>query len=65
MIAINEWACPQNHPCPAVRYCPVGAIIQDDIYSVPRIDQESCTDCGTCTQVCRVFSQVPDGVGMR
>jgi ferredoxin len=65
MIQVNVHACPQNHPCPAVRYCPEGAIIQDDIYTAPRIDEELCTECGECTNVCRVFSQVPDEVGVR
>ena len=65
MIAVNEHACPQNHPCPAVRSCPVGAIIQDDIFSAPRIDHEFCTECGACPQACRVFSQVADEVGVR
>jgi ferredoxin len=65
MIEVNVQACPQNHPCPAVRSCPVGAIIQDDIYSAPHIDHEFCTDCGACTQACRVFSLVADEVGVR
>ena len=65
MIAVNVHACPQNHPCPAVRSCPVGAIIQDDIYTAPRVDQDLCTDCGACTKACRVFSRVPDEVGVR
>ncbi len=62
MIAVNVQACPQNHPCPAVQYCPEGAIIQDDIFSAPRIDEEKCTECGACTRVCRVFSKVQDEV---
>jgi ferredoxin len=65
MINVNEFACPQNHPCPAVQSCPVGAIVQDDIYSVPRIDHDLCTECGACTLACRVFSLVPDEVGVR
>jgi len=64
MIAIEANACPQNHPCPAVSYCPEGAIVQDDIYSVPRIDEGLCTECGACTSVCRVFSQARDQVGV-
>lgn len=64
MIAVNEHACPQNHPCPAVQYCPEGAIIQDDIHTAPRIDHELCTECGACARVCRVFSTVPDEVGV-
>ena len=62
MIAVNEHACPQNHPCPAVGHCPVGAIIQDSIFSAPRVDHDSCTECGVCTQVCRVFRQVSNRV---
>ena len=55
MIDVNVHACPQNHPCPAVRSCQLGAIIQDDIFTAPRIDEELCTDCGVCTLACRVF----------
>ena len=29
--------------------CPVGAISEGDIYA---IDPETCTDCGTCADVC-------------
>ena len=63
MIAVNQHACPQNHPCPAVGYCPVGAIVQDG-FSAPHIDHELCTECGSCTQICRAFSQVSDEVGV-
>jgi Fe-S-cluster-containing hydrogenase component 2 len=62
MIAVNVHACPQNHPCPAVHYCPEGAIVQDSIYDAPRIDESLCTECGACTSVCRVFTQVADKV---
>jgi ferredoxin len=65
MINVNVQACPQNHPCPAVNSCPEGAIIQDDIFTAPRIDHELCTDCGACTQACRVFTRVADEVGVR
>jgi Fe-S-cluster-containing hydrogenase component 2 len=58
MIKVNDFACPQNHPCPAVASCPEGAIIQDDIFSAPRIDHDLCTECGRCTKACRVFTQV-------
>lgn len=65
MIAVNANACPKNHPCPAVQYCPSGAIVQDNIYSAPRIDPELCTECGVCSSVCaRVFKQVADQVAV-
>jgi ferredoxin len=60
MIITNAPACPQNHACPAVRTCPVGAIVQDDIYSAPHIDQDLCTQCGACSLSCHVFTHVAD-----
>lgn len=57
MINVNEASCPKNHPCPAVRYCPAGAITQNSIYEVPRVDDERCTDCGLCTTICGTFSR--------
>lgn len=43
--------CPQNHPCPLVRLCPVGAIAQDG-YNAPTIDAEKCIACGKCIDGC-------------
>ncbi len=62
MIVVDERLCPQNHPCPAASSCPQGAIVQDDVFSAPRIDQELCTECGLCTRACRVFSFAADEV---
>jgi ferredoxin len=64
MIVVNDRFCPQNHRCPAVSYCPQRAIVQEDIYSAPRIDHDLCTECGACTQVCRTFSLVHDEVAV-
>ena len=50
-ISINVARCPQNHPCPMVRTCPVGAIKQDG-YKAPVIDKEKCIDCGKCVKGC-------------
>jgi Fe-S-cluster-containing hydrogenase component 2 len=63
MILVDEASCPKNHPCPAVRMCPVDAIVQDTIFSAPRIDQEKCIDCGACTSACRTFVHVDEPVG--
>jgi len=57
MIQVREEYCPQNHPCPVVSRCPVGAISQQG-YGAPIIDQEKCTDCGICTRSCNVFVSV-------
>jgi len=43
--------CPQNHPCPSIRVCPVGALIQKG-NSAPTVDKEKCIDCGQCTSYC-------------
>ena len=65
MIVTNPDACPQNHACPAVRFCPAEAIVQESIYSAPRIDHELCTECGACTSICgRVFAKVAVEVGV-
>jgi ferredoxin len=64
MIEVNVQACPQNHPCPAVHKCPEGAMIQDDIFAAPHVDDELCTECGACVGACRVFSLVRDEIGV-
>ena len=61
MIEVREQFCPKNHPCPAVSMCPQGAIVQDDVFSAPRIDHDLCTECGVCTGTCRVFAYASDG----
>ena len=43
--------CPQNHPCPAVRVCQVGAMTQQGFAS-PEIDMLKCTKCGKCIDFC-------------
>lgn len=50
-ILINERKCPQNHPCPAVRVCPVGALKQNG-YDAPVVDEELCINCMKCVQYC-------------
>ena len=48
---IDERLCPQNHRCPMIPYCPVGAITQEG-YNLPVIDEEKCIECGTCRKIC-------------
>jgi Fe-S-cluster-containing hydrogenase component 2 len=50
-IKIVPARCPANHPCPAVRACPVDALTQVG-YGVPTVNAQSCIDCGKCTRVC-------------
>ena len=38
--------CPQNHPCPSVRVCPVGA------FHAPTVDHDKCIRCGKCANFC-------------
>jgi ferredoxin len=57
MIAIRAERCPQNHPCPTIRTCPVGAISQVG-YAAPTIDESKCIACGKCSRRCPVFQLV-------
>ncbi len=43
--------CPQNHPCPSVRVCPVGALTQSG-FSAPKVNEEKCRRCGKCSNLC-------------
>jgi ferredoxin len=43
--------CPQNHPCPAVVVCPVGALSQEG-HKAPTVDEDACIDCGKCSDFC-------------
>ncbi|HOE09619.1 MAG TPA: 4Fe-4S binding protein [Treponemataceae bacterium] len=48
---INERRCPANHPCPAVRVCPVNAITQKG-FALPSINNDVCINCGKCIKFC-------------
>jgi len=50
-ITVNQNRCPQNHPCPSLRVCPVGAIRQVG-YAAPTIDEEKCIKCRKCAMYC-------------
>ena len=51
MYVISEKVCPQDHACPLVKHCPVGAIHQDG-FSLPVVDQKLCIRCGKCYASC-------------
>ena len=50
-IIVEETSCPQNHPCPSIRVCPVNAITQVG-YNAPVIDEELCIKCEKCVRYC-------------
>jgi len=50
-VTMIEKRCPQNHTCPAVKACSIGALSQK-AFNVPVVDTEKCMDCGQCVEVC-------------
>ncbi|MFZ5987517.1 MAG: 4Fe-4S binding protein [Bacillota bacterium] len=50
-IIIDNAKCPQNHPCPSVRICPVGALKQEG-FKAPSVDREKCIKCNKCVAFC-------------
>lgn len=49
VVKVNR--CPQNHPCPSVRVCPVDALKQVG-YAAPTVDMNLCIKCGKCVRFC-------------
>jgi ferredoxin len=50
-VTILKERCPQNHPCPSVRVCPQGALMQKE-FLAPVVDGDKCTDCAKCVRFC-------------
>lgn len=50
-LYVKKSRCPQNHPCPSVRVCPVGALSQKG-FDAPKVDKNKCIKCGKCTKSC-------------
>ena len=50
-LVVNPNRCPKNHPCPAIRVCPVGALTQKG-YAAPVVNKETCINCGKCSRYC-------------
>lgn len=49
VVKVNR--CPQNHPCPSIRVCPVDALKQEG-YKAPVVDMNKCIKCGKCVKFC-------------
>lgn len=50
-LKVNKNRCPQNHACPSVKVCPVGALSQNG-FAAPVIDFDKCIKCGKCVRFC-------------
>lgn len=50
-LVVKLSRCPQNHPCPSVRVCPVGALVQQG-FAAPTVDTDRCIKCGKCVKFC-------------
>jgi ferredoxin len=50
-LVVLKHRCPQNHSCPSVRVCPVGALSQKG-YAAPTVKEDLCTRCGKCVRFC-------------
>ena len=51
MPVVVQDRCPQDHRCPLLDACPVGAIDQES-FNAPSIDDDVCIECGICTRSC-------------
>jgi len=51
VLSVKKVRCPQNHPCPSVRICPVGALTQYK-FEAPKVDLNKCVKCGKCVKLC-------------
>lgn len=51
ILTVLQTNCPQNHKCPAVAVCPVGALSQNGMQA-PTVDLDKCIRCGKCARFC-------------
>lgn len=51
MLKVIKEKCPQDHRCPALRVCPVGALKQVG-NDLPTVDNSLCIECGKCVRFC-------------
>lgn len=52
VIFVDPQKCPQDHRCPAIAVCPMGAISQRNTHALPEIDGGKCIACGKCMRLC-------------
>lgn len=50
-LVVKIARCPQNHPCPSVNVCPVGALSQIN-YEAHHVDMDKCIKCEKCVKYC-------------
>lgn len=50
-LTVNIHRCPQNHPCPSIKVCPVGALTQSG-FNAPTVNLDKCIRCGKCVKYC-------------
>ncbi len=50
-LVVKKARCPQNHPCPSVKVCPTGALLQKG-YEAPQVKMDKCIKCGKCVNFC-------------
>lgn len=50
-LIVDKSRCPQNHACPSVPICPVGALSQSG-FNAPTVDMDKCIQCGKCVRFC-------------
>lgn len=50
-LTIIKEKCPQDHPCPSIKVCPVQALSQVG-FNAPNIDYNKCITCGKCSRFC-------------
>jgi len=50
-LVVKTSRCPQNHPCPSVKVCPVNALSQQG-FDAPTVDMDKCIKCGKCVKFC-------------
>lgn len=51
ILEVIKEKCPQNHRCPSLAVCPVGALAQEG-FNAPEVDREKCICCGKCSNYC-------------